>query len=75
MQYSVAAFDTAPTGHNFPFLSQTSMMGCQQNSQGGMFASIVINEVTTQFQDPDHATFVCSAVPDFLSLCETERLV
>ncbi|KAI5982137.1 hypothetical protein EDC04DRAFT_2845416 [Pisolithus marmoratus] len=106
MQYLVAVFDTAPTGHNFPFLSfpthprkgsqhaqqsavpvprQTSMMGGQQNSQGDMFASIVINGVNTQFQDPvrrsstlhlgDNATFVCGAVSEFLSLCETKRLV
>ena len=58
----------------------TSMMGAGQGNQEDMFAKLesmraVINEVNTQFKDPDKTTFVCVCIAEFLSLYETERLI
>ncbi|KAJ2041521.1 Golgi to ER traffic- protein [Coemansia sp. S16] len=68
------------SGRFGPMMQQMSgMMGVNANHED-IFAKLesmraVINEVNTQFQDPDKTTFVCVCISEFLSLYETERLV
>lgn len=80
LEKALAKFSTL--GRSFgPMLGQmTSMMGGGQSSQDDMFAKLesmraVINEVNTQFKDPDKTTFICVCISEFLSVYETERLV
>ncbi|MCO5581035.1 hypothetical protein L7F22_034910 [Adiantum nelumboides] len=80
LEKALAKFSTL--GRSFgPMLNQmTSMMGGGQGNQEDMFAKLesmraVINEVNTQFKDPDKTTFVCVCIAEFLSLYETERLI
>ncbi|XP_065655069.1 ATPase ASNA1 homolog isoform X2 [Hydra vulgaris] len=64
-----------------PFLSQmTGLLGMGDSSIDMLTNKLedtlpVIKEVCNQFQNPDHTTFVCVCISEFLSLYETERLV
>ncbi|UZJ54417.1 hypothetical protein CBS101457_003737 [Exobasidium rhododendri] len=80
LEKALAKFSTL--GRSFgPMINQmTSMMGGGQGNQEDLFAKLesmraVINEVNTQFKDPDKTTFVCVCIAEFLSLYETERLI
>ncbi|MCO5590583.1 hypothetical protein L7F22_044554 [Adiantum nelumboides] len=68
------AVDVAGVTCTNPLLptQMTSMMGAGQGNQEDMFAKLesmraVINEVNTQFKDPDKTTFVCVCIAEFLS--------
>ncbi|KAI8825614.1 anion-transporting ATPase-like domain-containing protein [Fimicolochytrium jonesii] len=59
--------------------SMGPMMGMPANTEDvfGKLESMraVIQEVNTQFQDPDKTTFICVCISEFLSLYETERMI
>lgn len=80
LEKALAKFSTL--GRSFgPMLNQmASMMGGGQSNQEDMFAKLesmreVVNEVNTQFKDPEKTTFICVCISEFLSVYETERLV
>ncbi|KAJ3036575.1 Golgi to ER traffic- protein [Rhizophlyctis rosea] len=64
-----------------PMMQQMSgLMGGGQANPEDMFAKLesmrtVIQEVNSQFQDPDKTTFICVCISEFLSLYETERMI
>ena len=63
--------------------SVTSMLGAggsNDESELGFLEKIEemqvkVDAIEKRFQDPDYTTFICVAIPEFLSLFETERLV
>eukprot|EP01104_Vermistella_antarctica_P020145 TRINITY_DN842_c1_g1_i2.p1 TRINITY_DN842_c1_g1~~TRINITY_DN842_c1_g1_i2.p1 ORF type:complete len:355 (-),score=105.11 TRINITY_DN842_c1_g1_i2:206-1270(-) len=58
----------------------SAMMGGQGPNAGSILDKLeehqkMIEEISSQFKNPDLTTFVCVCIPEFLSLYETERLV
>ncbi|XP_020606656.1 ATPase ASNA1 homolog [Orbicella faveolata] len=64
-----------------PFVAQFgAMLGIHDMNADNMTKKLedtmpVIRQVSEQFKNPDHTTFVCVCIAEFLSLFETERLV
>ncbi len=62
------------------FTQMSSMFGAGMPKDADIMNGLdqirgVIEKVHKQFKDPDRTTFVCVAIPEFLSVYETERLV
>jgi len=61
------------------FTQLSSFMGIGENEEqmAGKLESTkqIIEDVNTQFKNPELTTFVCVCIPEFLSLYETERLI
>ncbi|KAJ1340191.1 ATPase GET3 [Batrachochytrium salamandrivorans] len=63
-----------------PLMQQMGPMMGMDTSQEDIFGKLegmrsTIQEVNTQFQDPNKTTFVCVCIAEFLSLYETERMI
>jgi len=63
-------------GPMFAQLSSMFNIGDEEQMTNKMEATKkVIQEVNSQFKNPDLTSFICVCIPEFLSLYETERLV